>query len=555
MNDALMDLDFVVLTVEKHLAGKHDQSSHGRGGGIASAPRSESHAKQKEAWDLYQTGKTWGQIAEQLGYANSGAARNAGLAHKKRADKEKDKGGDTPPPNPTPKPTPKAEPPAGALTSDQSIALAQASFQEAMAVTGSTLTTTALREAQKGGSVRTPTDKEIEVVTKLTEAGGHVRAAVKARIDEKLTPELRQRRTTLEKRLIDDKEMLDEVKGKFDKADDAYWKVKKKHAKEVTPSVASEFGVDPKHLELHHGRVEGASRANRNINLTLSADREAMKAANDGLIPFTDEARREYRRKLIDASNKIYDIQRTERGEGGVLNDVIMKRRSAQEIVREARTDYALTSKKLREINTEATDYLNSHHATSVNQITQEVLTQVNNRTFGNKNIQFQQTNFTAPMKPAVDNLVWANRQLPDELTRNIGKVEVGAPGGRAHAERRGLGEAFIKVGDGSKSTMIHELGHVVEHTKPSVTQMEFVYHHIRAKGEKPKWLGVGYPKIEKAVHDEWREKYAGKVYGGGRTSSWEIFTTGVQSILGNDPHMRIDDGHADFTMAVLAFA
>ena len=550
MNDALMDLDFVVLTVEKHLAGKHDQSSHGRGGGVASAPRSESHAKQKQAWELYQTGKTWGQIAEELGYANSGAARNAGLAHKKRADKEKDKDGDTPPP----KLTPKAEPTAGALTSDQSIALAQASYQEALAITGADFTSKALTIAQNGQTTSTPTAQEIEVVTKLTEAGGHVRRAVTARVDEKLTDDMLHRRSILDNRLVDDKKTLDEVTADFEKADGAYWKAKKKHAKEVTPSVATEFGVDPKHLDAFHGRVEGASRANRNINLTLASDREALKAADAGLIPYTNEARQAYRRKLIDASNRIYEIQNGMRDEGGVLYDVVRKRKSAREIVNMARSDYSSTSRKRRDLNKEITDHLTSQ-GTSVNQITQEVLMQVNNRTFGNKTIQFEQSNFTSAMKPAMENLVWANGQLPDQLTRSIGKVEVGLPGGRAHAQRRGANDAFIKVGDGSKPSMIHELGHVVEYNKPSVPHMEFVYHHIRANGEKAKWLGVGYARHEKAVKDEWKEKYAGKVYGSGRSSSWEIFTTGVQTILGNDRHMRIDDGHADFTMGVLAFA
>lgn len=103
----------------KHLSGKHDQSKHGTGGTSAPSESSPKKRNKKDiagddqrAAELYASGKTWDQVAEEMGYANGGVARRAGKRHEER---QKDKPTDDTPAKPktedvTP-PTPVVTPP------------------------------------------------------------------------------------------------------------------------------------------------------------------------------------------------------------------------------------------------------------------------------------------------------------------------------------------------------------------------------------------------------------------------------------------------------------
>jgi hypothetical protein len=103
----------------KHLPHQHNQQTHGSGGTSAppeSAPKKRNKkdiaGDDQRAAELYASGKTWDEVATEMGYANGGVARRAGKRHEERA---KDKPADDTPAKPktedvTP-PTPVITPP------------------------------------------------------------------------------------------------------------------------------------------------------------------------------------------------------------------------------------------------------------------------------------------------------------------------------------------------------------------------------------------------------------------------------------------------------------
>lgn len=112
----------------------------------------------------------------------------------------------------------------------------------------------------------------------------------------------------------------------------------------------------------------------------------------------------------------------------------------------------------------------------------------------------------------------------------------------------------------------VHELGHSMEKTVPGLSEMEWAFHSRRAlitapKGdqfEPEKWLGSGYRKTEKSVFDAWTTAYTGKVYEGSPEGSWEVFTTGIESLLAGSKYfgggaVDLDDDFRDFLIGVLS--
>ncbi|CAB4159313.1 hypothetical protein UFOVP711_78 [uncultured Caudovirales phage] len=111
--------------VTKHLPHQHNQQTHGSGG--TSAPETSPKKRNKKdiagddqrAAELYASGKTWDQVAEEMGYANGGVARRAGKRHEERQKEKpaddgtaKPKTEDVTPPTPviTPPVTPTPDP-------------------------------------------------------------------------------------------------------------------------------------------------------------------------------------------------------------------------------------------------------------------------------------------------------------------------------------------------------------------------------------------------------------------------------------------------------------
>ena len=169
-NESLLD-----RLVEKHLQGKHDQRTHGGGGGV-SAPRDTAHAKQKQAWELHEQGKTWEEVAKEAGYANGGAARLAGKAHEKRV-KAKGEGAEVPKPTEVVTPTPK---PKTDKEGAKAIKDAQAIVDKA---TGGRPVADVLADEAKGKwrGTTPPTAKELEVTEAVIKSGGILRGEVDRR--------------------------------------------------------------------------------------------------------------------------------------------------------------------------------------------------------------------------------------------------------------------------------------------------------------------------------------------------------------------------------------
>jgi flagellar motor switch/type III secretory pathway protein FliN len=104
--------------VAKHLPHQHDQQKHGTGG--TSAPDSAPKKRNKKdiagddqrASELYASGKTWDEVATEMGYANGGVARRAGKRHEERQkDKPTDDGATKPKTEDVTPPTPVITPP------------------------------------------------------------------------------------------------------------------------------------------------------------------------------------------------------------------------------------------------------------------------------------------------------------------------------------------------------------------------------------------------------------------------------------------------------------
>lgn len=110
---------------------------------------------------------------------------------------------------------------------------------------------------------------------------------------------------------------------------------------------------------------------------------------------------------------------------------------------------------------------------------------------------------------------------------------------------------------DGDRSTMLHETGHGVEYANPWVRYVEHLTWTDRRGGEPIRTLNAiaggraGYNSDEKGVADQWKNVYAGKTYGGGATSSYEIFTTGLQAIFFGD--QAADPEHRAVVLGILA--
>lgn len=102
-----------------------------------------------------------------------------------------------------------------------------------------------------------------------------------------------------------------------------------------------------------------------------------------------------------------------------------------------------------------------------------------------------------------------------------------------------------------------HELGHSMEKAVPGLRGMEWAYHYSRSnkttKGGveslAPRELIYSHIKSEFHVPDDWPENYTGKVYdrgGAGAENSWEVFTTGVESVFNGSPYFEHADGRYD---------
>lgn len=95
---------------------------------------------------------------------------------------------------------------------------------------------------------------------------------------------------------------------------------------------------------------------------------------------------------------------------------------------------------------------------------------------------------------------------------------------------------------EGYHGVAVHELGHTMEHAVPGLRAMEWAYNWRRGASfrdpegtfVRDKFVHIpGHGPREVASEDSWRLTYSGKVYKDTPEESWEVFTTGVESLFG----------------------
>lgn len=81
--------------------------------------------------------------------------------------------------------------------------------------------------------------------------------------------------------------------------------------------------------------------------------------------------------------------------------------------------------------------------------------------------------------------------------------------------------------------TALHEIGHGMEDSVPGLKELEYVFYHRRAQADGYNYNSWSNGREFGSV-DDWRQPYTGRDYGAG-ISNYEIFTTGVESLLGGE--------------------
>ena len=93
-----------------------------------------------------------------------------------------------------------------------------------------------------------------------------------------------------------------------------------------------------------------------------------------------------------------------------------------------------------------------------------------------------------------------------------------------------------------STRTALHEVGHYMETTIPGLREMEWAYYHRRANKEYVQ-APLEFDKKYEFLTDAWRQAYTGKSYSGlladPVSRNYEIFTTGVESLLGTSFYFK----------------
>jgi hypothetical protein len=547
----------------KHLAGKHDQSTHGRGGGV-SAPRDSSRAKQKQAWDLYQQGKTWEEVAKEVGYANGGAARLAGKAHEKRM---KGKDGDDKPKLDDP-PKPKVD--AGGA---EEIARAKDIVDEA---TGGlpvkqVLTLEQMKVATNG---EPPTAKELEVTEAVIKAGAVLRGEVQRRREVAGAEPLKTAKAELDVILRDkashDKEVTN-INAERLVSRNAVTKEMMR-----SPEMTSELNrrLDDDFQVSRNAKVKGLVENNRDVVLedlrdyaTLDRDLAGMVGNRDVWLserakqrfPNDFQTQESYISVLRDSSWASVSVERSMDGTDTPLGRLIAVDKGVKQRQNDA---YKISHDFNREIN-QRQRLIRDGGVTPEQdaEIIRSVLQDAGRTMTDKPNQRISGT------KPTVVELRSELVKIPDELWNDqqfTGLRVKATTKGRGHFS---ASEQEIKT-DGAKgsgrraSTLLHEATHAVESMNPQITQLQFVMLTRRAKGRQPEPLRKvtprsGYRKDEKTIKDEFSEPYSGKVYGFTRRSNYEIMTMGIESLYKREtyPSIIADDDHLNFVMGVLAYA
>lgn len=112
-------------------------------------------------------------------------------------------------------------------------------------------------------------------------------------------------------------------------------------------------------------------------------------------------------------------------------------------------------------------------------------------------------------------------------------------------------GKVYLR--DGARpDTVIHELGHVLEHRDPGIHAEVRAWYDRRTAGEQPSWLGGGFGKHEIARRDKFIDPYIGKEYGAEHDNS-EVLSMGLEMFYENPTKMMTQDpDYFDLIYAVI---
>ena len=93
------------------------------------------------------------------------------------------------------------------------------------------------------------------------------------------------------------------------------------------------------------------------------------------------------------------------------------------------------------------------------------------------------------------------------------------------------------------RRTVVHELGHWLEHTNPEMHDKILEFYDRRTEGEKLQWLGKGYRRDEKTRRDRFIDPYMGKEYmRQGVRDATEILSMGIEYMYADPVTLAVKD-------------
>lgn len=130
--------------------------------------------------------------------------------------------------------------------------------------------------------------------------------------------------------------------------------------------------------------------------------------------------------------------------------------------------------------------------------------------------------------------------ELVDSGLIREGGVEVKAKAGRAYYSH----DKIVRVQKNEDTrTVVHELGHWLEHTNPEMHDKILEFYDRRTAGEELKWLGKGYSRDEKTRRDKFISPYMGKEYmRKGVRDATEILSMGLEYMHADPVTLALKD-------------
>ena len=644
-------------------------------GGASSTPDQD-----KQAYDLRQQGKSWEEIAKELGYANGGSVRRLAMRHEKRL---KD-GGEVVIPKPV-VPKPDLESDSEVDTTKVADGLSIKRARRLLAQTFGGNIVGALSDAAMNGSQRLDlsapmTDKEKQIVANMQEAGNLLATAYNAEIaklsgvDPSKADQLKQEHDALSNELT----IIAQERGAMFRAvsEPAMKTITNDH----TDEGVAKFGEIATRLIAQFGGMD-PDRPSTDYNWSVYLDRRGTQNGRDQIrigmgTPEADVAqvRQAAETSIKRLARDFANGKITEQELNTILSkpDVLAMRLDSEwvsgdssrsgiwnelgpegtenaqrfshlpyearveyhaELVRQAFADRRVKSKmamanftnpnagKYDAIAERAKEVYTLLNGTRNPNGRAEVAQQALNNVLGALGIKtgkagsigimyregtkgslepfatktwssglYSKHKNAQAMRTNIDNLT---RLIPREFIRGTESslyggqrvdplnfaIQFGAQ--RAHAEslyqhtklklsappKSALDGGVDRGGWGS--VLFHEMGHGIENNNPILRHLQAIYWKSRAGSETIQSMrritgNSGYRSGEIGVKDNWRQAYAGKIYGSGRIGdtatargsrgqNYEIFTTGLEALA--FPHNNVDADHLAFTLALLATA